>query len=76
MKGTSFSATLPMRFTPPSRTISRSRAIIPPKIHRKVGSAVSPIRLKLVSTEPTATVMVLIWVVLPMPKQASAPSRA
>jgi hypothetical protein len=65
MKGTSFSATAPMRLTPPSSTKPVKTAITTPETQGLMPKAVS-----------RAPAMLLDWTMLPIPKPASPPKIA
>ena len=75
MKGTSFSATLPMRLMPPSSTMATSMATKMPTTRFSMGrmaSPASPCCSRAVSMEVT---MVFTWVALPVPNTVSTPNR-
>ena len=77
IKGTNFSATLPMRFKPPTSTIATSRAMPMPIPRLTLFRApAEETRLKFTRAVSMAVTMALTWVALPVPKTVKTPSTA
>ena len=75
MKGTSFSATLPMRLMPPSSTRATSMATKTPTMRLSMGSAPSPAKPYCKRAASMEVTMVFTWVALPVPNTVSTPNR-